>query len=220
MIGLIVVATGRYINFVERLATDVRQHFLVNKGVKLFVLTDGVAPKGAVTVSWPRFGWPQDTIFRYHGIVAHAGVFSECSHLFHLDADMRVLSTVGGEILSDRVAVHHPGFRYKRGTYENRQESQAYVAPHEGHVYYAGGFNGGSRSEFLKTARAVVQMADEDARQGIVAIWHDESYLNRYYIDKPPTLTLSHEYCFPEGAKLPGTPRIVALNKNHVAMRA
>jgi histo-blood group ABO system transferase len=218
-VGLVVVATGRYTQFVPQLVTDVRARFLSCHDVSVFVLTDSQGPVGTTTLAWPRFGWPWDTLRRYHGIARYAGVLSECDYLFHLDADMRVVGTVGDEVLGDRVAVRHPGFLGRRGTYEERPESVARVAPHEGSTYFAGGFNGGSREGFLSTVREVVRMADADAARGIVAVWHDESYLNRHYVDRLPSVVLGHEYCFPEGWKLPGTPRIVALNKDHGAMR-
>jgi hypothetical protein len=147
----------------------------------------------------------------------------------------------------DLVAVAHPGFcghwsrggrlaramravglptparrwidRPSRGTYETRPESAARVAPHEGRVYYMGGFNGGRTAAFLAMAERIRDAVDRDAARGIRAVWHDESHLNRQLIDHPPRV-LEPSYGFPEGWDLPFAPRILLLDKDHAALRA
>jgi len=159
------------------------------------------------------------------------------------DIDEAVLPEEG----HDLVAVQHPGFcgaysgdgrlarslralglpwrerRWipgpRRGTYETNPLSTAYVAPHEGSVYFMGGFYGGRTPAFLEMAERIRDNVDRDLHQGITAVWHDESHLNRYLIDHPPK-QLSPSYGFPERWGLPFHPRILLLDKDHAAMRA
>ena len=62
-------------------------------------------------------------------------------------------------------------------------------------------------------------MVDDDRRRDLVAVWHDESYLNRVYCDTPPSLMLSPSYCYPESMTLPLPRKLVALDKAHAELR-
>ena len=55
---------------------------------------------------------------------------------------------------------------------------------------------------------------DVDNDNGITAIWHDESHMNRYFIDNPPTKILGVEYCTPSSSVNKYT-KLSALVKNH-----
>ena len=145
--------------------------------------------------------------------------FNDFDYLFAVDADMLFVAPVGSEILSKRVATQHPGFVGKRGTYETNRASAAYVAPQEGKTYFAGGFYGGERESFFSMMETVVANIEQDLHSDYIAIWHDESHLNRYFIDNPPTKILSPSYCYPETWNLPYTKRLLALDKNHHKMR-
>ena len=59
-----------------------------------------------------------------------------------------------------------------------------------------------------------------DLGKNIIAVWHDESHLNRYFVDHKPTVILSPSYCYPESWKLPYKKRLLALDKNHAAIRS
>jgi hypothetical protein len=61
----------------------------------------------------------------------------------------------------------------------------------------------------------VLDQIKKDSDNGIMAVWHDESHLNRYFIDHKPTTILSPSYCYPESWKLPFHKRILMLDKNH-----
>lgn len=221
-VGLLIVATGRYINFVSPLIESARKYFLPQHEVTYFVFTEGITPSGhdVVHIYQQRLGWPDDTMMRYRMYAAYAEVFEDMDYLFAIDADMLFVDVVGDEILGERVATQHPGFVGKRGTYETRSVSHAYVKPYEGKYYFAGGFNGGSKDAFLTLACTVTERILEDKSNNIVAIWHDESHLNRYYIDNPPTVILSPSYCYPESWQLPYHKKLLALDKNHSAVRA
>lgn len=62
---------------------------------------------------------------------------------------------------------------------------------------------------FCETIRSMV---DKDTANGIVALWHDESHTNRYFLDTPP-FTLSAAYCYLEDYDLPFEKRILIRDK-------
>jgi histo-blood group ABO system transferase len=86
--------------------------------------------------------------------------------------------------------------------------------------YFAGGFNGGSSYQYLKMAKYISNNIDVDYSKNLIAIWHDESHMNRYFIDNPPTKILSPSYCYSESVKIPFKRRLVALDKNHNKIRS
>ncbi|CAK7304450.1 Histo-blood group ABO system transferase [Vulpes lagopus] len=62
-----------------------------------------------------------------------------------------------------------------------------------------------------------------DQANGLKAVWHDESHLNRYLLDHKPTKVLSPEYLW-DRQKLGWPPvmkklRFVAVPKGHLDMR-
>jgi histo-blood group ABO system transferase len=224
-IGLLIIATGKYDRFVPPLHESVLKHFMHKHDVTVFVFTDKTLPakNGLVAIHQDHEPWPNPTLKRYHVFDKHKDVLSEMDYLYYCDADMLFVSEVGDEILpdnsSDLVATEHPGFHGgRRGTYETRYESTAYVSPLDGDCYYAGGFNGGTSAAFLKMAKIIRDRVDKDLKNDIIALWHDESQLNRYMIDYGPKV-LSPSYCYPESWDIPFEKKLLALDKNHEEMR-
>jgi histo-blood group ABO system transferase len=85
--------------------------------------------------------------------------------------------------------------------------------------YFAGGFNGGTKEQYLKMAQKLATNIRLDYDKNIIAVWHDESHINRYFIDNPPTKILDPGYCYGESLKPPFAPRLIALDKNHNEVR-
>jgi histo-blood group ABO system transferase len=217
------MATGRYIEFVEPLLKSADSFFLIDHEVTYFVFTDGKIDfadriaRPIVRIEQKRVGWPYDTLMRLPIYASHADYYKDMDYLYAIDADMLFVDHVGDEILGERVGALHLAFIGRRGTYETNAQSAAYIAPHEGVYYFAGGFNGGTRDGFMHMAQVITERINEDRDHGIIAVWHDESHINRYFIDFEPTIVLSPSYCFPEDKIGQYHPRILALVKDHNA---
>lgn len=220
-VGLVVMATGKYISFAFPLINSAEKYFCKNHQVTYFIFTDGkVTPrKNVVFVYQPKLGWPFDTMNRFQAYYNARQLLSEQDYIFACDADMLFAGTVGDEILGERVATRHPFFMDRRGTYETNPISTAYVSDKEGQFYFCGGFYGGSRDEFFKLTKKNMDNIKKDLLKGFIAIWHDESHLNRYFIDNKPTLILPPSYCYPQDSGFPCEQKLIALNKNHGELR-
>lgn len=220
-IALCVIATGKYLEFVPPLMAGMTAHFLPGHVVMPFIFSDH-KPSQWPIYSVPHEPWPGPTLHRYHHMLTAEKELSGFDYVFYIDADMLIVDTVGDEILGELVATIHPGFAGKhRGvfTYEKRRESAAYVAPNEGRFYLAGGFQGGEAPTFISAMKTMRDAIDEDKRNGITAIWNDESHWQRFCIDHPPTVILPPIYCCPETWTMDGR-KILALDKDHAAMRS
>ena len=228
-IGLLVIATNKYINFVPPLLQGADEFFCKNHEVSYFVFTDHPdkltpGPRKINQIHVPHKEWPWMTLERYKIFTDNHEELKKMDYLFYCDADMKFVAPVGSEILSERVATIHPGcFLWnRRGNPEKRPESLAYIAPEEEipTCYKCGGFNGGTSKEFLQMSQILSQNIIEDYKNDIIAEWHDESHFNRYMLDHPPTKVLSPSYCFGEGYPLPFEPKLVALEKNKDELRS
>lgn len=221
-IGLLVISTGKYDVFIPNLFKSMKKYFLKNHEVTMIVFSDKDMPKkeGLSHIFQEHEGWPNATLKRYHIFDKHKEVLSEYDYLFYCDADMLFVSEVGDEIIGDLVCTIHPGFfNGTRGTYETNNNSTAFVSDMEVSKYYAGGFNGGNSNNFLKMASFIKNNIDIDLEKKIIAVWHDESHLNRYLIDNKPNIELSPSYCYPEKWNIPFKKKLLALDKNHEEIR-
>jgi histo-blood group ABO system transferase len=222
-VALCITATGRYVNFAKDLVESCRPLFLCNHDVTYFIFTDqplDAAPDVKVK-TWKRFGWPWDSMNRTSAYLSAEKELIDFDWVFASDADMLCVGSIGDEILGQTVGTTHPGFVNRAGSFEGNPRSCAYVPRSLRRTYYAGGLYGGSADGFLDICRECQKAQQQDSERGVMAIWHDESHLNRYFSYHPPAVTLSHYYCFDDRRIQPGLPiKYVARSKDHAACRA
>ena len=231
-ICILTIATNQYLRFFEPLRASIARHFLPGHEIRHLLFTNhAVEPSQTLRVHRIALEpWPLPTLRRYEHFLAEKDFILDHDYCFYMDADMRVDRRVGDEIVGDAVAVRHPYQSFlpaAKMTYERNPRSLACVPVGQGTTYYAGGFQGGRTAAFIDMAAVLAARIRDDTERGIVAVWHDESHLNRYLVDHPPSVSLSPAYCFPEEWYHTGQPhagdalepKIVALQKNHVAVR-
>lgn len=95
--------------------------------------------------------------------------------------------------------------KYERNKWpcERNPESNAYVPYDKGKYYVQGAFNGGKAEEYLKMIDELDKKTEEDLERGIIAAWHDESFLNRYILDRSDIQILGRQYLYFEEYILP-----------------
>ena len=229
-ICILTIATNKYIQFVEKLYDNIEEHFLNGHEIEGIIFTEHeVETSDNIKISQIEHEpWPIPTLKRYNYFMKEAEHISKYDYCFYFDVDMGIIEKVGDEVLGNLVATMHPYqtfYSKSDRSYDRNPKSLAYVKPgDEGENYYAGGFNGGTTKRFLEMAEVISDRVTKDLEDGVVALWHDESHMNRYLIDNPPTLSLTPSYCFAEeqmdNANYPYEPKIIALNKNHNELRS
>jgi len=231
-VGVLLISTGKYDQFVKPLLDSLESHFLVDHEKKYYLFTDKEHVDNRVAhVRIERKGFPGDTLYRFHYFLTIEDILvKETDCLYYMDVDMLCVNAISNEILptlaKPLVATSHPGFFLKSlGTPEDDNRSTAFISNAEYRpCYWAGGFSGGATDSYLTMAKTIKENVDIDTSRGKIAKWHDESHLNRYLasnLDKVKTMNPS--YCY-SGKLLQGipfvVPRLVALDKNHSEVRS
>lgn len=196
--AIAVIATGEYNQFIPTLVKSANKYF---KG-HIYLFTDQPldAPNlsNITVMKIEHYGFPKMPLMRWEIFRQYKDVFEE-AFIFCIDADTEFIRPIDRSVNGYRVAVMHRNItRYREDfNYESRKDSTAYVSPEEGEKYYACGFCGGRREEFIRMCEVLSNNIKKDVKNGIRAIWGDESHLNRYLIDNKPTLTLPPNFMCP-----------------------
>lgn len=178
-------------------------------------------PNYVTTVHQPRTGWPWDSLGRHSLMLRHEALWRHFDVVFALDSDMlvsgvwddRALLGPDGSTPAETIGSLNAWFYalpFKSLSYDKRRLlvsrkplSSAFISAEEGEkqaLYYAGGLLGGTPSGFAAILRATVQLSRDDFAKSpkTVALWHDESYINRYFASNPPCLILGPAFVYPE----------------------
>ncbi|XP_044124432.1 histo-blood group ABO system transferase-like [Bufo gargarizans] len=236
-VGLTVFAIKKYTVFLKNFLETAEKFFMVGHMVNYYVFTDRVKdmpnitlPEGRqlVILEVPSYKRWQEVSMRRMEMIrdySRKRFINEVDYLVCVDVDMKYSDEVGVESLSDVFGTLHPGFygaARAHFTYERRKESTAYIPSDEGDFYYAGGYFGGKVEEVYKLTNFCHNEMMVDKANRIEAVWHDESYLNKYFLYHKPTKILSPEYLWADGFGVPEflkRRRFIALPKNHNAIR-
>lgn len=230
-IAFITVATRKYIDFAVKLKDSIESFAFTNSNdeVSFIVFSDipkvfnkkskRVNCKGVMTTHIP---FPLISLMRYNYYSDYEEL-NNYDYIYHIDCDMEIKSAIGDDIIGERVCVEHPGFFNVRNNhafpYERNVDSRAFVNFGEGQVYYQNCFQGGSKSEFINMCNILKQNIFDDLKRNKIALWHDESHMNRYMIDNPPSLVLPPTYAQPQFWQSFGETKIIHLDKNHDQIR-
>jgi hypothetical protein len=170
-------------------------------------------------------GWPNASACRYRIILQHTQRLRG-DYLYLLDADSRIESPIGAEILPPgrrgTVVTTHPGYPdpgQPDAPWEDNPASLAYVEPAKRTgPYHPGAFVGGARNDFLYLAANIALNVKLDAEAGVAARWYDEAHLNKHLTVYPPAVVLPGDFCYwdywgPEPGPRGERRRIVHLDK-------
>lgn len=225
-IGVLYICTGKYTIFWESFYQSAEKYLLPGYEKHYFVFTDNESEIDTHQnpfvhfVHQEKLGWPYDTLYRFKMFLKIENELTTMDYLFFFNANLVIQTPITAEELlpneqEELTVVQHPGFFSKSReefTYDVQEKSKAYIAPEKGNIYIAGGLNGGKSSNYLQMIRTLSANIDIDHNKGIIALWHDESHINSYILDKEVKV-LSPAYLYPENWDIPFEQKILILDK-------
>lgn len=225
-IGILYICTGNYIKFWSTFHQSA-ERYLLNGGAELhyFVFTDqpidGTSDPRVHVIHQEILPWPLTTLYRFKIFQKARRDLQNMDYLYFFNANMLFLEPVGNEILPnhhhDLVFVQHPLMSRKdvhEFSYERNPESLAHIPQGAGQTYFMGGLNGGRSKAYLEMIDELERRIAVDETKNIIAIWHDESHLNRYALEHADKIkVLDPSYGYAEGRELPFKKRILIRDK-------
>ena len=232
-VAITFIGTNRYLDFLPRYHEHINKHFLPNTEKIFLVFTDGEGdyPDDVKVYDQEHLEWPYITLKRFEIIKKARKDIEDCDWLVFLDADTLVVDNImEEEFFSDKpyFGVHHPCHALGMpphteypGAFETDTNSRAGVtAEDDTSMYYQGCLWGGRVPEVLDMIDELDSRVEEDLSNDVIAVWHDESQLNKFYSEvKEDVHLLGPEYEYPEVFKdyCNFEPKIVHLAKDNSA---
>lgn len=234
-IGLCLIATNKYKQFVQQFIDSANQFFCVNHDVTIVLFVNEILEVKSerikvIQLGIPAYKFPQATLYRYKIFTDNLILLSQFDQIFYSDVDMTFVAAVGEEIFSETLtATIHPGF-YKGGwgSPNNCPVSTSYLEEPYRKTYFAGGFQGGNATEYLKASDKLATNVLVDECNGVMAEWHDETHWNKYINTyEGQVLALTPSYCMVEEVErrvawgIDHLPvKLIAITKDHNEVRA
>ena len=232
-VAIIFIGTNKYLNFLPKYYENVQKYFLPNTEKIILAFTDGDldgTPDNLKVYHQEHLDWPFITLKRFEIINKARKTIEECSHLVFIDADALPVTTITEEeFFNDKLlfGVHHPCHFLKMaphtqapGAYEINSKSEAYVdvSKELPPIYWQGCFWGGKVPNVCAMIDMLEARVNRDLENNIVAVWHDETQINRYFLERVDDVhTFGPEYAYPEVFKdsCNFQPKIVHLAKDN-----
>lgn len=209
-VALTVFAVGRYLDaYLETFLNSSEEHFMLGLPVTYYIFTDkpenvpviSLGPQRSLkSIKVDRHArWQDISMMRMKSIsdIIENEIQHHFTHVFCFDVDQKFVGRFGSEALGDSVALLHTYYyRLPKSmyTYDRNPESKAFMET--GDFYYHAAVFGGTWKTVKAISDACYQSIMEDKENGVEALWHDESHLNKYFWLHKPSRLLSPEYCF------------------------
>jgi hypothetical protein len=208
-VTLNLIATNGYTVYLNDIIESAKKHFMRDTDLSFIIYTNSINISESdriKVINIENEPWPAPTLKRFHYFCKAWDIIEKSDFSFYIDVDSSFRKSFDfshlESILSKdeirMVGTLHPGYYGKKGTPERRADSTAYISEAMNNRYFCGGFFGGKSSDFLKISRRLSDNIDIDLENGIIAIWHDESHINNYFLNYPPSIVLGEGFSCPE----------------------
>lgn len=206
------------------------RNFLPGCKKEYFVFTDAPSiahedDPAVHRIDQPAYDWPLSTMKRFAIFLTQKKALEQLDYLFFFNANLTCREVITPEEFLPRpqqgeqlLLVQQPGFWNKKPmfySYDRNPRCTAYIPYNCGRDYVSGGLNGGTSAAFLAMCKELDRRTEQDIRNGVVPLWHDESQLNRYAAEHPGSYRLlPPTYWYPEGWQMPFEQKIIVRNKS------
>lgn len=231
-IAICFIGTGKYLNFLPKYYENIHEYFLPGVEKNFLVFTDGEGdfPEDVKVYHQEHLEWPFITLNRFEIIQKAEEEIKKNDWFVFIDADALVVDKITTEEFFDETkpffGVHHPCHFLQMpphnqfpGSLETNPLSNAGITDDiDFSVYFQGCLWGGKVPEVLDMIKELAERTKDDTSRNVIAVWHDESHLNKYFIENKELVNvLGPGYAYPEvfSSYCEFDPKIVHLAKDN-----
>lgn len=231
-VAIIFIGTGDYLNFLPNYYKNIEEYFLPNTEKTILVFTDGELedlPDNIIPYNQEHLPWPFITLKRFEIINRAKDVIAQHDWLVFIDADALPVTTITEEeFFTDKplFGVHHPchflnmaPHNISPGAFETNPDSLACITNEDNtSIYFQGCLWGGRVPDVIDMMEELQKRTEDDLSRNVVAIWHDESHLNKFYSERADDVhVLGPSFAYPElfSSFCNFEPKIVHLSKEN-----
>lgn len=224
-IALNLIATNKYTAFLPEIINSINEYFFRDCDVDVVIHTNQEIQKNVFGEIKPNLiinkidhePWPYTTLKRFHYFDGASDILLRSDYCFYIDVDSLFVKSINTDILpeSGLIGTIHPCLYTGEGSPERNPASEAYIPYGSNNRYFCGGFIGGSSREFIEMSREIISRIQKDLENGIIAVWHDESHINKYFYQYPPSVILDHPFAAAENlTEIKQDTKILFLDKS------
>lgn len=223
-IAVITLATNKYKSFLHPLWTSVKKHFVPHAQKNFYFFTDEKLDWFDESVKWHKINhepWPYITLKRFEFISTCLKELSQYDYVFYIDSDMEFVDTLMNFDVGQKkyYAVCHPSVVSNLYFWpvETDSNSTAYIPERHRCIYVQGCVWGAKGSHIEYMVNSMKDNINTDLQNNIIAVWHDESHLNKFMVDHRNEIAiLSPSMAYPEHWNLPVNKLMIHKDKNMV----
>ena len=227
------IGTGKYLNYLPNSYEHIEEHFLPESEKTFLVFTDGELdgmPDNVIRYQQDHLDWPFITLKRFEILNQARQEIMKNDWFVFIDADALVTSDITEEEFFDPskpfFGVHHPCHFLGMpphgkfpGAFETNPKCRASITEDaDVSTYWQGCLWGGKVPYVFELIDELQNRTNDDLKDDIIAVWHDESHLNKFFIEnKERVHTLPSSYAYPEdfADACDFEAKIVHLSKNN-----
>ena len=232
-VAICFIGTGKYLNYLPNYYEHIEEHFLPESEKTFLVFTDGELdgmPDNVIRYQQDHLDWPFITLKRFEILNQAREEIMKNDWFVFIDADALVTSDITEEEFFDPskpfFGVHHPchflGMQPHGkfpGAFETNPKCRASITEDaDVSTYWQGCLWGGKVPYVFELIDELQNRTNDDLKDDIIAVWHDESHLNKFFIEnKERVHTLPSSYAYPEdfADACDFEAKIVHLSKNN-----
>lgn len=229
-VGILYICTNKYTVAWKDFYLTGEKYLFPSVTKKYFVFSDMSEVYGAennpdiVAIAVEHREWPYNTLLRFEIFDQHKALFEGCDYLLFYNANTVFTAEIQPEEILPTaeenylVALSNQDVLFMKPdeyAYERNPLSTACIPYGQGKDYYRGGFNGGRTPEFLQLIKTCKEQTEIDLKNNLIALWHDESHLNKYLLDRP-VKTLTSVYGKAGEWRKPKNAKVVFIDKRKI----
>lgn len=211
-VGILYICTGQYNMFWKGFFETAEKFFLTDLPyeVHYFVFSDDdqlpyLDHERVHYKFQEKQGWPWPTLLRFRSFYSIKDQLIDFDYLYFFNSNIEFQQPVTLDIIPpdgfNFTFTNH--FAYyqkpeKTHTYDRNPQCTAYIPFGKGQFYVSGGCLGGRAQSFLEMSAILDHRIKADLKNNIIALWHDESQINKYVLGRKDVHMVHPGYFYPE----------------------